>query len=50
MARQLSKKDKTKIDLMNKANLGQYILKVNTNSGAFRYAIKKFVNKKKVKR
>ena len=45
--RQISKQTKEKIDKMSKARLGAYILKAPKNSGGFRYAIQKFVKKRK---
>jgi len=39
----ITKEDKEKIDKMSKSQLSSYIMRTNTNSGAFRYAIKKFV-------
>lgn len=45
-ARKSSKKERDKIDVMTRSELGDYILKAPHHTGAFSYAVCKFVKRK----
>ena len=47
MARQTTAKERKRIEEMSKSQLGSYIMRASPKSGAFRYAVQKFVKKRK---